>query len=34
MPEDVRRELADVYRDEVLQLQELFQRDLSAWLTV
>ena len=32
MPEDVRRELIEVYREDVLKLQDLIGRDLSHWL--
>lgn len=31
-PEEAREHLVDVYREDVLQLQELIQRDLSGWL--
>jgi len=29
---DVRRQLIEEYRDDILKLQELIQRDLSKWL--
>jgi hypothetical protein len=32
MPEEARLELADAYREDILKLQELIGRDLSAWL--
>ena len=31
---DLRRKLVAIYRDDILQLQELLQRDLSSWLDV
>jgi hypothetical protein len=34
LPADVRRDLVASYRDEIRQLEELLQRDLSAWLRV
>jgi hypothetical protein len=32
LPVEVRRQLIDLYRDDILQLQDLIQRDLSLWL--
>jgi hypothetical protein len=32
LPSEVRRELISVYRDDILKLQDLIQRDLSNWL--
>ena len=32
VPDDLRAEWTDVYRDDILQLQEMLQRDLSHWL--
>ena len=32
LPTDLRRELTDLYREDILRLQELIQRDLSHWL--
>jgi hypothetical protein len=32
MPADQRKELTEIYRPDILQLQELIQRDLSHWL--
>ena len=29
---EVRRELLHIYREDILKLQDLIQRDLSAWL--
>jgi hypothetical protein len=34
MPEDIRGELTEAYREDVLRLQELTGRDLSKWLEV
>jgi hypothetical protein len=31
---DLRRKLVAIYRDDILQLQELLHRDLSSWLEV
>jgi hypothetical protein len=30
---DVRAELIQIYRDDILKLQDLIQRDLSKWLS-
>ena len=30
---ETRRELSQIYRQDILQLQELINRDLSKWLT-
>ena len=32
MPDDVRRRLRDLYRDDILRLEDLIDRDLSHWL--
>jgi hypothetical protein len=32
LPAEMRRELTQVFRDDILQLQDLIGRDLSAWL--
>jgi hypothetical protein len=32
IPEDARKYLCDIYRRDVLDLQELIQRDLTTWL--
>ena len=32
MPSEIRRELTEYYRDDILQLQDLIDRDLSHWL--
>ncbi len=32
MPEDVRKELPEAYREDILKLQDLIGRDLSGWL--
>jgi hypothetical protein len=29
---ELRRKLVSIYRDDILQLQDLLQRDLSSWL--
>jgi hypothetical protein len=34
MPEEARAFLTDLYREDILQLQDLIRRDLSAWLEV
>jgi hypothetical protein len=34
LPPDVRRQWIELYREDIMQLQELLQRDLSAWLEV
>jgi hypothetical protein len=31
-PQDLRRELVDFYREDILNLQDLIQRDLTSWL--
>jgi Sulfotransferase family len=31
-PEETRRQLRDIYRDDILRLEKLIHRDLSAWL--
>jgi len=33
LPSDVRAQLVEAYREDILRLQELIDRDLSAWLT-
>lgn len=33
-PPDIRRRLVALYRDDIMKLQDLLQRDLSAWLKV
>ncbi|MBW4638366.1 MAG: sulfotransferase domain-containing protein [Gloeocapsa sp. UFS-A4-WI-NPMV-4B04] len=32
LPPEIRRQLIDVYREDILQLQDLIQQDLSSWL--
>ena len=32
MPEDIRRELIKLYKDDIIKLQKLIKRDLSSWL--
>lgn len=34
MPSEARRQLIETYREEILKLQDLIQRDLSGWLKV
>ena len=32
MPPELRSQLTEIYREDILRLQDLIQRDLSAWL--
>jgi len=32
IPEEIRKQLIEIYREDILKLQELIQRDLSKWL--
>ncbi len=34
LPPELRSELIQIYRDDILRLQDLIQRDLSAWLSI
>ncbi|MFP4578951.1 MAG: sulfotransferase, partial [Coleofasciculus sp.] len=32
LPDEIRQQLIEVYREDILKLQDLLQRDLSIWL--
>jgi hypothetical protein len=33
LPEDLRSRLLEIYREDILKLEELLERDLSIWLS-